>query len=837
MSLALIAAAAASAQTTPIQSVSSRDAGKPIDGFFAINGSKMFHIVGEDEAKVRQRLGWMADLGIKTDRVDLWWHVVEPEKGRWDFSRADKSFEIFEEHGVQWYPILCYGAAYWPQGTNSPQADENIDEFVEYVRQTVSRYRGRAPAWSLWNEPNILPFWAPTPDVEMYARLLKAVYPVFKEADPDALLAAPAVAPIGPWDKGFTERVLQLGTANSFDVFDYHYYRPVAPEPEVPGEIAEIRATLHRYGADKPIYISEAGVVSWFSGKMDLDRQAQLVVRNHLLTLGLGVEKFFYFDLQNWRDNEAETWDTQLGLVDANGQLKPSFHAYKAMRQVLNGSQVIGRVDLPGGRNEGVLFYRPDEGFTLAAWAVDEGGVGILPIQADADASAVDGMGEPITLARNESKDSVLVPLGQLPVYVRGVSIDYLKDAGIRFERELTYVAAGDTTDMRAAIDPLLGNGETTIRWRELPAGFTWNSENSELTVDRDVPPGRYTLRGFIGVAPSRDRLEALSDRGIGRTTSTVVEVVPSMSMRLRPHMDEGRPRGYATVFNQTQRDLGQALRLIEKVGRNERTVAEVLRWDVQPVQTREFLFDLAEPVMARTINNAEWILQYGSERSKPFRVVAVPILKEAPTVDGEGDEWQGLPAMQVDLPEQVTRQVGLWTAENISGKVHVAVGQGNLYVFADVVDNASCGRNQTPHLMWMGDAIELYVGSAGPTRRGMIDKTVERQIGLAPQTANGKAEVFWFHEDVAVPEATIVAKQHAGGYRIEASIPLTALKLDPAAFAEGKLIGLDVKINDSDAGEFAPAGVRAGRDLVWNGDGTNWINPSVWGLGVMRAR
>nr|HQH12950.1 beta-galactosidase [Candidatus Sumerlaeota bacterium] len=218
--------------------------------FFGINGTKTFHIPADLETTVERRIKLMKELGVLWDRSDWWWHIIEPRQGEFDFSTPDNILKYFEERHIQIYPILCYGAAWWKE-RNAPLNDEEIEQFANYVSKTVERYKGSFKYWSIWNEPNILPFWAPEPNVEQYAKLLKKAYKAAKNADPDCVICAPVVAPVGQWDKKFVGRLLQLGCMDSFDVFDYHYYRNNMPEKEVPDEIADIKAFMRRYGEEK----------------------------------------------------------------------------------------------------------------------------------------------------------------------------------------------------------------------------------------------------------------------------------------------------------------------------------------------------------------------------------------------------------------------------------------------------------------------------------------------------------------------------------------------------------------------------------------------------------
>jgi len=51
----------------------------------------------------------------------------------------------------------------------------------------------------------------------------------------------------------------------------------------------------------------------------------------------------------------------------------------------------------------------------------------------------------------------------------------------------------------------------------------------------------------------------------------------------------------------------------------------------------------------------------------------------------------------------------------------------------------------------------------------------------------------------------------------------------------DGMALGFDVALDDLDAGDIALAGTDAGRQLMWNGNSQNWIDPSGWGMLVVR--
>src|SRR5690606_16108009 len=120
-------------------------------------------------------------------------------------------FATLEAAGIQWYPILCYGARWFEEGRIGLQSDEDFELYKRYVKNAAERYKGRVPVWEIWNEPNVPDFWRPNPNADDYTRLLKGAYETIKAIDRDASVASPAIAPLGAWDRDFVARLYQLG--------------------------------------------------------------------------------------------------------------------------------------------------------------------------------------------------------------------------------------------------------------------------------------------------------------------------------------------------------------------------------------------------------------------------------------------------------------------------------------------------------------------------------------------------------------------------------------------------------------------------------------------------
>lgn len=59
----------------------------------------------------------------------------------------------------------------------APKGDTELRHWSNYVRDVVEHYnKGRVSHFEVWNEPNVLPFWNPHPNVAEYVTLLREAY-------------------------------------------------------------------------------------------------------------------------------------------------------------------------------------------------------------------------------------------------------------------------------------------------------------------------------------------------------------------------------------------------------------------------------------------------------------------------------------------------------------------------------------------------------------------------------------------------------------------------------------------------------------------------------------
>ena len=73
--------------------------------------------------------------------------------------------------------------------------------FLNYVKTTAARYKGRIGAWEIWNEPNAFWFWD-GPEQDFFA-LAEQTAAIIREVDPDVPILTGATWGVpGPWLRG-----------------------------------------------------------------------------------------------------------------------------------------------------------------------------------------------------------------------------------------------------------------------------------------------------------------------------------------------------------------------------------------------------------------------------------------------------------------------------------------------------------------------------------------------------------------------------------------------------------------------------------------------------------
>ena len=272
--------------------------------------------------------------------ADVTWADLEPSRDQWRFEKLDAYVSLGQNHGTG--ILLTLGGSptwasarpqlksnYHPGFTAEPA---NIEDWRNYVRILVSRYKGRIQAYEIWNEPNLTDYWNGSTDQML--TLTKEASQIIHNLDPSAVVVSPsATAAFGiPWLAEF----LKKGGGQYVDVIAFHFYvdpHTLPPEEMLP-IIQRVRQVLDENGlANKPVWNTETG---WLPpAKFDSDELAAgFLARAYILSWAAGVQRFYWYA---WDNN---SYVTLITYKEVTRTVTPAGHAYEIIQQWLVGTRM-----------------------------------------------------------------------------------------------------------------------------------------------------------------------------------------------------------------------------------------------------------------------------------------------------------------------------------------------------------------------------------------------------------------------------------------------------------------------------------------------------------------
>jgi hypothetical protein len=265
-----------------------------------------------------------SNLGVPWVRIDFDWFRMEPEKGRFDWAETDRVVAKCRENGLEILATLAYTPSWASSagGRNDPPASPDL--YRDFVRASVTRYRGRVRFWQFWNEPNLREFWRGTRE-QYRAGILEVGSRAAKEVDFDAKVVAPGLANVGSWRPWFREAITAKGLV---DVINHHNYartgRASIVELRTDGLEPSLRTLMAEYGVDdRPFWMTETG-----RRTDDGDQPAYYEEILETLRVETWVSRLFFF---HYWDGPGQG-NGGFGIVNEDFSPKP---AYFVLRSVL----------------------------------------------------------------------------------------------------------------------------------------------------------------------------------------------------------------------------------------------------------------------------------------------------------------------------------------------------------------------------------------------------------------------------------------------------------------------------------------------------------------------
>lgn len=393
-----------------------------------------------------EMLAYARMLGVKWLRTHppdaTKWFVVEKKRG--EFVYFDEPFKAAKEMGFHILGIL----ATTPRWASSAPMDETAEsvggfrsyptrdlrDWRNYVKHTVTHFKGVIDHWEVWNEPDTRFFKVSGNGVfkaakpKAYSDLLKIAYTVAKDSNPDAVVIAGGAVrePLPHW----TEEIFKVGALGYLDILSYHQYfteRPGARlAKSIASEVVDFKQLISRYdpGRARPIWNTEGGIL--FTGTnygnigeitreyaLSPDRGPSYLVRNYVRLLGSGVEKLFFYHLfASYQSDRREG----AGFFEWDGSPRPLAAAYAVLAKNIAGCRFV-RYETDAPHRAHAVFVNQNRQVSII-WQMDrKASVGsTLAIKKRAGITFLNIMGN--DLVPKENNSCYMLQLSPYPVYM-----------------------------------------------------------------------------------------------------------------------------------------------------------------------------------------------------------------------------------------------------------------------------------------------------------------------------------------------------------------------------------------------------------------------------------
>jgi hypothetical protein len=260
---------------------------------------------------------------ISVGSLRLWdagvtWADIQPEQGRFDWSRLDAIVTAAQARNVEVTLVLGQTPT-WADDPASlgvgPQYMPLLEHWTNYISAVVERYKswnGRRgiAAYQVWNEANIVNYWAQNAQNSpaKMGQLTSVAYRTVKAHDRGALVIGPAFGTRLAWQRKYLgffygQRVDGVPVWQRMDAIGLNLYPVDTGTPESSMALlaaARTAMTLRGVPTSKPIWNTEVnyGLATGGSGAstgISAERQAAYVLRTFLLNAANGVKRVDWY--------------------------------------------------------------------------------------------------------------------------------------------------------------------------------------------------------------------------------------------------------------------------------------------------------------------------------------------------------------------------------------------------------------------------------------------------------------------------------------------------------------------------------------------------------------
>lgn len=461
---------------------------------------------------IRWMRGW--------NKSELLWHLVEPQRGAFDFRTTDRTVEAHRRAGVKvlatlgnmpdWAarkPVVPAGTKHRFSKTADRWTPRSLDDWRAYAKAVGERYADKVSAFEICNEIDFHPPALPASfagTTEDYFAMLKAASETLHAVAPNQPVLVSGFSGCDAADAPMRRDLLKMGAADLVDAWNMHAYGAIEKGVAFRDELAAVKPKM-------PIWQTE---FMWHV-ITDPFRQAYLTVLTHCQYLELGYAHFFGFG-----------WGEYLSNAQTASPLEPLAATAVQQAYLRNAAAFLGRVDaLPKTDFDVAYAFRRTDGRFVTLVGSSCGDYRLVPAAPPREVRDLFGR-------RLKAADGAYDLNGTLAYFVTDAPFALTSFVCTRAAELLPNGGFEDLAgDTLAGIDKC-----TPLHW--------------ELRTQRD-PQGRIAIETSQPIAGARSvRLDAPSPRG-DVYVFTRVNFTASGKYRLRATFRGagGAPRPYLSVY------------------------------------------------------------------------------------------------------------------------------------------------------------------------------------------------------------------------------------------------------------------------------------------------
>jgi hypothetical protein len=308
------------------------------------------------------------ELKIGWTRVGFHWaHIQADGPDSWTPELTDEQLDEQLAEGREVIGLLI-GIPEWAKDeANLPAGlwldhDDPDNLWGSFVREVVTRYKGRIDHWIIWNEPDIdasevAHSW--NGSVDDFYQLQRVAYLVAKEANPDAVIHLAAFTYWADFDAGreqYMARLLNRISADPqaveknyfFDVATAHLYFQPDQIYELLGVFLKI---MRERGMAQPIWLVETNAPPYDDPDWPVPdpalavsstEQAAFVPQALASALAGGAERIGIYKLRDTEGDRAANPEP-FGLLRLDGTRRVAFNTYREAIRFMRGTKTTTR--------------------------------------------------------------------------------------------------------------------------------------------------------------------------------------------------------------------------------------------------------------------------------------------------------------------------------------------------------------------------------------------------------------------------------------------------------------------------------------------------------------